>query len=363
MKDELNTDRLDDLALAILDEGGNIPEEHVEALKKNAALRKKCRELLECRAFIKAAACEPDVEGLLREFHAAHAARPSYVRKLAVVLAAAAALFAGVFFILRYQHVTLPATMPETAAIGSHGQQAQQSDAHKPANATATGSRAISVSDYRKALTESAAVKKVVANVPEGQSSCVSLPDGSKVYLHPGSRLLYPETFIGDKRYVMLEGEAYFQVAKDRTKPFIVQSGHLTTTVLGTEFNVKGNEVTLITGSVRVRNLNSRASLTITPGEQASLTGDGFKVAEVDTQPYVYWRDGYLYYDNMEIADIVKRIGDIYNLPVTFTDTRALHQRLRFIAERDKGVDAVLERLNKMQKVHAYRKDGRIFVE
>lgn len=363
MKDELNTDRLDNLALDIIEEGENISEAHIALLKDNAQLRRRCRELMECRAFMQVTGRQTDVERLLREFHRSHDARPASLRKITLVVIAAAALFTGAFFFLHYRQDAVTAdTMPTTLAQWDR-QDSRPVSARRQVSAPAAATQDISLSDYRKALTEDADVETRVADVPKGQSSCVSLPDGSKVYLHPGSSLRYPEQFYGNKRYVILDGEAYFQVVRNRTKPFIVQSGNITTTVLGTEFNIKGNEVTLITGSVRVENMKSQAALTIKPGEQATTDGDGFRTDGVDTTPYIYWRDGYLYYDNTTIADIVKGIGEIYNMPVTFHNSAAIHQRLRFITERDKGIDAALERLNSMQKVHVYRKDGRIIVE
>jgi ferric-dicitrate binding protein FerR (iron transport regulator) len=95
-------------------------------------------------------------------------------------------------------------------------------------------------------------------SVPFGKSTDITLPDGSIVYLHPGSRLVFPVTFEGDQRVVKLEGEAYFKVAKDASHPFVVMTEHFETTVLGTEFNIKtGNseqgtaaELTLVSGSV-----------------------------------------------------------------------------------------------------------------
>lgn len=362
MKDERNTGYWDDVALDILEEGENISGEHVELLKANAGLRKRCRELMEYRAIMKKADNEPDIDNLLPHFHRTHAVPHSKARRLTLTIATIAAVLAGIFFLLYTpERTTTPSV--KTANIFKQSTLQRQTATANTHNTASAGTQAISLIDYRKALTEDADIEKFIANVPKGQSACVSLPDGSRVYLHPGSRLRYPKEFIGDKRYVILEGEAYFQVMKDRAKPFIVQSDHITTMVLGTEFNVKGSEVTLITGSVQVENTTSHETRTITPGKQVTLSGNGFKIDEVDTLPYVYWRDGYLYYDNMELGDIVRAIGEAYDLPVTFLNTSALRQRLRFISERDKGVDTVLERLNKMKKVHAFRKDGRIIVE
>ena len=94
-----------------------------------------------------------------------------------------------------------------------------------------------------------------------GQKSTVVLEDGTKISLNSGSRLTYPAQFDKDSREVVLEGEAFFEVTRNTEKPFIVRSGDLVTTVLGTSFNIKAFPteniaVTVATGKVRVENTN-----------------------------------------------------------------------------------------------------------
>ena len=137
-----------------------------------------------------------------------------------------------------------------------------------------------------------------------------SAAGGGIVYLHPGSRLVFPASFEGDQRVVKLEGEAYFKVAKDASLPFVVMTEHFETTVLGTEFNIKtGNseqgtaaELTLVSGSVAFKSnslkpvVNSDDQrVVLKPGQQLSFLNDQLTLNEVDVQPYELWRDGYLY--------------------------------------------------------------------
>lgn len=363
MNDALNTTHTDDTALDILEEGEDISPAHLELLRKDKALRRRCREMMADRAALRMAALHTDVEGKLRAFHRRHSPRRTHLLRTVVALGTAAALVAVAFLLPWKASQPARPSQTATASLSPH-------KAHTPAHTTGAtrheavnATETVSLSDYRKILTEGADVERFVADVPAGHSANITLPDGSRVWLHPGSRLRYPKEFIGDKRFVMLDGEADFQVTKAPDRPFIVQSGHITTTVLGTEFNIKGDVVTLIRGSVRVADTDSQATLTLSPGEQATPAGGHFRVDDVDTLPYVYWRDGYLYYDNMEIGEIVKAIGTVYGLPVTLCESPALRQRIRFIAERDKGVDTVLQRLDRMQKVHVYRHGGRIIVE
>lgn len=365
MIDEQQINAVLDQTLDLVDEGKDLSAGHLALVKENGEAVLCCHELLNLKAAARYAAGETDVEARLQAMHDRLGIKPrrSYKARIMAFIVAAAAVFIG---ILVYMNLPEPRTEDElyTAVTdpgpviisGSKGEKVQ-------VKAAKTQCYTISVADYRKVMTDEKNVEKVMVTVPDGKTAHVNLPDGSVVYLHPGTRLRIPTEFIGDKRFVMVDGEAYFKVRHDGAKPFIVQTGDIETTVLGTEFNVKGNTVTLINGKVRITGNNIRESLTMYPGHQASVVDDRLRVAVVDTLPYVYWRDGYLYYDNMEISDVMKGIGRYFNMTVRCGNSAVMKQRMRFIAERDKGVDAALEMMNRMGKVRVYRKENQIFVE
>jgi len=205
--------------------------------------------------------------------------------------------------------------------------------------------------------------KRQQLSTPRGMDFKLILSDGTEVWLNAESTIKFPSAFSHGERRVELEGEAYFKIKKDPLRPFIVQADGIETTVLGTEFNIKNGTVTLVNGSVKVRRQVSPESVVMTPGQQASLIDDKLKVAAADTLPYVYWRDGYLYYDNMTIRDIMRAIGSTYNMTVRCVNSDVLQQHMRFMAERDKGVDAAIDMMNRMGKVRVVRKDDLIIVE
>ena len=195
------------------------------------------------------------------------------------------------------------------------------------------------------------------------------LADGTQVWLNAESRLKYPSRFTGEQRVVELEGEGYFKVMPDTKRPFIVKSGNITTEVLGTEFNVRtyvsdDSHVTLLKGSVKVKDVSSSSEVVIRPGEDAHLQGDGtFDVREVDTDNYYLWTEGYFYFDNETVVEIMRELGRWYNIRVEFENPQAMNYRLHFLAERDQKIEEVLQLLNMLGKVQATCENNKISVK
>ena len=140
--------------------------------------------------------------------------------------------------------------------------------------------------------------------------------------------------------------------------------------MLGTEINVSGyegsdTEVTLVEGSVEVSDADRQRTVRIKPGEQASLQTDGgFAVQKVDVSQYIHWREGYFYYDNVTLLDIMKELGRWYNVSVVFCNAEAMESRLHFVADRRQDLQHALTLLNRMNKFTITQKaDGRVYVE
>lgn len=151
---------------------------------------------------------------------------------------------------------------------------------------------------------------------PRGGEYSVVLADGSKVWLNAESELRYPVRFVGNERKVYLKGEAYFDVAKQAGKPFVVHVDDAQITVLGTEFNVRNYHdeeiaATLVKGAVRIHDAGRKCDLT--PGMQAVIEKDGIRVREVDTDLYTAWKDGYFIYRERTLEDIMKELSRWYD--------------------------------------------------
>ncbi|PBJ14372.1 FecR family protein [Flavobacterium sp. ACN6] len=161
-------------------------------------------------------------------------------------------------------------------------------------------------------------------STPTGGQYNIILADGTKVYLNTVSSIKYPTQFNGDQRVVELEGEAYFEVAKNKNKPFIVKSGDQSIEVLGTHFNVHAynNEsvlkTTLLEGSVAVSYKNQKSILK--PGQQSSVS-DNFskiKIKEVDTEAAVAWKNGRFKFDNADLKSVMKQLERWYGIKVEY---------------------------------------------
>jgi transmembrane sensor len=170
-----------------------------------------------------------------------------------------------------------------------------------------------------------------ILETSKGQQSQIELPDGSKVWLNAASKLKFPTHFIGqDYRTVELEGEAYFEVAKDKQHPFIVRSAQQEITVLGTHFNVSSyadddlNKTTLIEGSVLIKPIGKLSHntsvqvLPMKPGDQAISNGSSLKVIQVDTEPTIAWKNNKFMFERQKIKEVMKMIERWYDIEVVY---------------------------------------------
>lgn len=208
-----------------------------------------------------------------------------------------------------------------------------------------------------------------ILTIPRGMNKMVTLPDSTQVWLNAESQLEYPETFAGhERRVVRLKGEAYFEVAKDAEHPFIVETEMLETQVLGTAFNIRAYSpedahVTLVEGSVKVRNARHQKEILMKPGQNATLQKAGsFTINEVEAKDYNSWADGQFYFDNTELVEIMRELGRWYNINIIFTNKEAMHYRLHFQSDRSESLPQVLDLLNSMQKVNAKLENDKVIV-
>lgn len=224
------------------------------------------------------------------------------------------------------------------------------------------------VIDNKQIAKIAAQTDTIQLNVSNGNSCKVILSDGSCAYLHPGSKLKYPHHFNGKERRVMLEGEAYFIVQKDSKHPFIVEANNSEALVTGTQFNVaataaKKVQVTLINGSVIFGEKNTDKKVSLTPGRQALLSDSHINVCDADTMQYVAWRDGYIYFDDATLGEILQQISQSYNVAVTCSNSQLLNYRMHLILSREKNLDEVIEIINKMKKVKISMQKGKLHVD
>lgn len=159
----------------------------------------------------------------------------------------------------------------------------------------------------------------VVASAAHGQVREMLLPDGTKVWLNQSSVLKYPRAFEGKERHVYLDGEAYFEVARNHEKPFMVKSPAMDVRVLGTSFNIKCRpdnsfaETTLIEGEVEVKDKSDKGRITLLPGQKAVLnrvTGR-MQVKQVDPKMEIVWHNDLIPFEKSSIFQIAAALEQI----------------------------------------------------
>ena len=176
---------------------------------------------------------------------------------------------------------------------------------------------------------ESEAVVYNKLDIPRGGEFCLTLSDGTRVWLNSETSIQYPVVFGTKERRVFIQGEAYFEVAKDAKKPFTVQFMSSSVTVLGTSFNIraypeeKRSQTTLAEGSVRIYSPGS--SMLLKPGEQAevsALSGEMVK-QEVEVKNFTSWKDGRFVFEQQPLEDIMRTLERWYDIRVIFKDEGA----------------------------------------
>jgi transmembrane sensor len=197
--------------------------------------------------------------------------------------------------------------------------------------------------------------------VPRGHQFQVVLPDGTKVWLNAASSLRYPTIFAGAERRVEITGEAYFEVAHNTAKPFIVKKGDTETKVLGTHFNINAYDeesslnITLLEGSVQVTKGNNSA--VIKPGQQAQVS-NGIHIADnVDLEEVVAWKDGkFQFGETADIKTVMRQIANWYDVDVAYKGTITNH--IGGTMSRNVNLSQVLKMLETTGVVR-FRVDGR----
>lgn len=186
----------------------------------------------------------------------------------------------------------------------------------------------------------------------------LGLSDGSIVWLNVASSITYPVSFTGSERKVQIDGEAYFEVAKNEKMPFIVQktNSDVQVKVLGTQFNINAYEdeqqikVTLLEGSVQAYNNNHSAILK--PGQQASLSQNTKPETRngVDLEEVMAWKEGRFYFEGADIKAIMRQLEKWYDVDIRYE----ADIKYSFVAKisRDVNISEILKIFESTDLVH-----------
>lgn len=209
----------------------------------------------------------------------------------------------------------------------------------------------------RDALDDKGA-EDMTASTTKGQTYEFTLPDGSKVWLNAASSIEFPSSFVGLKeRKIVLKGEAYFEVFKNKLQAFVVSSKNQDVKVLGTHFNISSYDdegsvkTTLLEGSVKVNDV------VLKPGQQSVLEAGKIAVENVDTEEAVAWKNGKFVFEYESIESVMRKLARWYNVDVVYEGSMGEKTFSGSISRSD-NISKILEKITYTQNVH-FKIEGR----
>lgn len=192
--------------------------------------------------------------------------------------------------------------------------------------------------------------------IPRGGEYKITLSDGTRVHLNSQTELRFPESFANsDRRVVYLSGEAYFEVAKNAAKPFIVCCRNYNVKVLGTSFNVndykdeKDSKTTLASGKVEI-DMNGRQTV-LNPGQQAVIKAGRVDVKEVDVEVYTTWMHENFRFQSEAVEEIMKKLARWYNIDVVYLGESVKNYHFTGYLPRYADISDVLDLLSLTTKI------------
>lgn len=203
--------------------------------------------------------------------------------------------------------------------------------------------------------------------IPKGGEYKLQLADGTSVWLNAATKFRYPVRFSGDNRTVYLEGEAYFEVFKNKEVPFIVDMGKASLQVLGTSFNARaykdeaGVFATLTEGKIRLN--NGRQSLVLHPEEQgiADIRTGELTKRKVDSRLYSGWKDGRFIFQEQTLDEIMNTLSRWYDIRVTFENEAVRKVTFTGNLKRYDSFDKIIDMLEMTDMAH-FKVDGNAII-
>lgn len=194
-----------------------------------------------------------------------------------------------------------------------------------------------------------------VSRAPTGKMLKVILADGSEIVLNSGSQLKYPRHFTGKKRETVLDGEAFFKVFHDPEKPFVVTTGKLKTTVLGTSFNIRAYSgmdrivVNVATGKVGISSLG-RTLAFLHPDQQITFQGSGgaFNVTESSARQAHSWQDGTVRLDGATFSELALVFKNTWGLTLQTKSDRLAAASYKTTFQTNNKITQVMKAISKM---------------
>lgn len=337
MDNNIKISEYEKLAMQVMEGFDNPSDEDLASLDKEECVQ-VCKDLMDVEMVLRQETHTIDVKDALAVFHAN---RKKVLLRRLVVGVMAAAVCVGFLFLLfgREENVKVKPTLAKVDYIYK-----------------VDGNLNAKVSDMPAEVEKKKLCQVVTAH---GETKTFRLSDGTEVMLNADSRLTYPETFGIEKRIVQLYGEAFFKVKKDVKHPFVVRSGKVNTTVLGTQFDVKNYgtgapTIVLVEGKVMLSDSLGQHNVMMSPGQSATLNQQGeFSLKEeTDMEGCLSWKDGYLYFDDVSLEQMMNEIGRWYQVDVICRNPLAKKNRVHFYVPNKQSLEKTIEMINKLNVAH-----------
>lgn len=212
--------------------------------------------------------------------------------------------------------------------------------------------------------------EEMIKENPPGQKSTVFLSDGSKVILNAASSIRYDKFFSNGKREIYLLGEAFFEVKRDGTRPFIVTSGNVSTTALGTSFNVKAFpgdrdiEVSLTEGKVKVNDPSEEVMLM--PGQQATYSNHArhTTISLFDAKKVLSWKDRTLYFEDNTFDEVKNMLERWYGVKIVVKGATAEQNEKHYRGEyKNQSLETVLKAMSFSKHFHYNIQDSVVTID
>ncbi|MDE7074389.1 MAG: DUF4974 domain-containing protein [Odoribacter sp.] len=226
---------------------------------------------------------------------------------------------------------------------------------HNPEACLNNQDNTLTVEPADSAIVATAAVNYQTIAIPVTGEYKLVLPDSTQIWLNSATRLRFPTSFPGKERMVYLEGEAYFEVAPDKDRPFIVSVGELNVQVLGTKFNIKAYSedaviyTTLAEGAVKAIDTQKDVAMLLAPDQQCIFDKHTGKMdkKDVDAQAFIGWTTGKFIFKKETIEEILKQLGRWYGTTVTYQTPELKNYRFTGHVNRFDEISTLLQMIEK----------------
>lgn len=302
-------------------------------------------------------------------------------RTIAAAVAITLAIAAALIYSQQYRQSPVPQIevvqivpgSPHAVLISENGQQIRLGNTQDSCRQIVLGTDTLKITEGKNLKYGQAGTpgntEWYTLKIPRGGEFRLTLEDGTEIWLNSETELKYPNHFPDNERRIILSGEAYFNVAPNPAKPFIVSTLKMDTKVLGTSFNVSAypdeskDHTTLVTGSVEIRKKENGETIRLHPGEQALLQDGKLAVHKVDTKLYTLWRMDRFTFSSENLEEVIRKLSRWYNVEFFFANSSLKQKQFTGSLPKYADIAQVLGIIEMTTNIKFQIKDNTIIIQ